>query len=226
MERIAKKVFSILAVIFISTVVLNMDAYSFDDGDYQYWNTDNVSWKLGDDWKVSVEQEFRFGDNASNFYYEHSDFGVVWSGLAKWIDLGLNYRHVFEERSSQWREENRPHLNATVKWKLFGIDFSNRGRLEYRNREKAEDFLRYRNKFTVKVPFKLTKFKIQPYVADEIFYDFNQETLNRNRFYTGITFKLLGNLKGDIFYLLERSENSSNKWFDYNVLGTKLKLAF
>ncbi|NQT28499.1 MAG: DUF2490 domain-containing protein [Candidatus Omnitrophica bacterium] len=226
MDKLVKAIFSVFIGVFISAIVFCGNVYSFDDGDYQYWNTENVSWKLGDYWKASLEQEFRFGDNASNLYYEHTDFGITWSGLTEWIDLGLNYRHIFEEKSSKWREENRPHLNATVKWKLFSIDFSNRGRLEYRNREKAEDFWRYRNKFTVKTPFKFTKFKIQPYVADEIFYDFDQETLNRNRFYAGITFKLLDNLKGNIFYLLERSENSSNKWVDYNVLGTKLKLAF
>ncbi len=147
-------------------------------------------------------------------------------GLAEWIDLGLNYRHIFEEKSSKWRVENRPHLNANIKWKLFGMDFSNRGRLESRIREKADNFLRYRSKFTVKAPFKLTKFEIQPYVADEIFYDFDEETLNKNRLYAGIVFKIFKNLKADFFYLLERNKNSSNKWYDYNVFGTNLKFSF
>jgi len=226
MNKISKTIFFAFVVVFIGIAIVVSDAYSWDDGDNQYWNTESASWKLGDNWKASIEEEFRFGDNSSNFYYQHSDLGIVWSGLAEWINLGLNYRHIFEEKNSKWRVENRPHLNATVKWKLFDIDFSNRGRLEIRNREKAEDFLRYRNKFTIKSPFKLTKFKIQPYVADEIFYDFDQETLNKNRFYAGIVFKIFDNLKGDVFYLLERSENSSNKWYDYNVLGTKLKFVF
>ncbi len=207
-------------------LILTGSAFAFDDGDYQYWNTESISWKLGKEWKAKLEEEFRFGDNASNFYYQHTDLGITYSGLAEWLSLGLNYRHVFEEKNSKWREENRPHLNAAFKWKLFNLPLSNRGRLEYRNREKAEDFWRYRNRFTVKLPFQLTKFQIQPYAADEIFYDFDQETLNRNRFYAGLEFKLWDNLKGDIFYVLERTENNSNKWFDYNILGTKLNFSF
>jgi len=217
---------NICLITFISVIIFSENSYSWDDGDNQYWNTESVSWKLGDNWKANLEQEFRFGDDASDFYYQHSDFGIVWSGLAEWIDLGLNYRYIREEKNSKWKVENRPHFNATVKWDLFGIDFSNRARLEHRDKESSDNFLRYRNKFKIKVPFKFTKFKIQPYAADEIFYDFDQKTLNRNRFYAGIGFTILNNLQGDIFYCLERNENSSKKWYDYNVLGTQLKLSF
>lgn len=200
-------------------------SFSSNDGDYQYWNTESVSFKLSDHWKMNLEEEFRFGDDAGNLFYQHSDLGISYSGVAEWLVLGINYRHIFEEKSSDWKQENRPHLNATVKWKLFDTEFSNRARLEYRNREGAEEFWRYRNKFTLASPFKLSKFEIQPYIADEIFYDFDKETLNRNRLYTGLTLKLFKYLKADIFYLWETNEKS-NKWEDTHVLGTKLKVFF
>ena len=201
------------------------NCYAFDDGDFQYWNSESVSVKINKDWKIGLEEEWRFGDDAGDFYYQHSDLGLAYSGFANWFDLGINYRHIFEKKSSKWRVENRPHLNATLKWKLLDFGFSNRGRFEYRSRKDTEDFWRYRNKFTIKTPFKLTKFEIQPYVANEIYYDFDQGAFNRNRLYGGLGFKIFKHLKAEIFYLWQSSEKN-NKWSNLNSLGTKLKISF
>jgi len=39
-------------------VYLCFDAFAFDDEDWQYWNTENISIKLADDWKLGLEEEF------------------------------------------------------------------------------------------------------------------------------------------------------------------------
>lgn len=201
------------------------NSFAFKDGDFQYWNTESISWKVSDDWGLKLEEELRLGDNASNLYYQHTDLGFTYYGLVKWLDLGLNYRYVREEKSSSWIDENRPHLNANFKWKWLDLSFSDRSRLEYRNREKLEDYWRYRNKFTIKWPFRINRFKIQPYLADEIFYDFDEKKLNRNRLYGGINLTLFKSLKADIFYLRQRSKKN-DKWSDIDALGTKLTLLF
>ncbi|MFC1658568.1 DUF2490 domain-containing protein [Candidatus Omnitrophota bacterium] len=200
-------------------------AFAADDSDFQYWNTANVSWKLDEDWKMGFEEELRFVDNGGNLSYTHSDLGLTYSGLAEWLDLGLNYRQIFEKKSGEWKEENQPHINATLKWKFADFSFSNRTRFAYRNKEDADNFWVYRNKFTIKSPWKLTKFAIQPFIADEVFYDFDAKTLNRNRLYAGFSLKLLDNLKGELFYLWQSSE-ASHKWSDTNVLGTKFSISF
>lgn len=174
---------------------------------------------------MSLEEEMRFGDDASNYYYQHLDLGAIYSGTAKWLDLGINYRHIFEEKNSDWKEDNEPHLNATLKWKLSDFSMNNRLRLGYRNRESAEDFWEYRNEFRVKFPLKFTRFEIQPYTADEIFFDFDKGDLYRNRLYTGISLKLTKNIKGELYYMWQSTELSA-KWNDSHVLGTKLKLSF
>ena len=199
--------------------------FAFDDGDFQYWNTEKVSWRINKDWRMALEEEFRFGDDASDFYYQHSDLGIAYSGLAKWFDVGLNFRLIFEENSSHWEQENRPYVNFIFKFPLADFKLSNRCRFEYRDKEDSKDGWRYRNKFTVKFPIKFTRLDIQPYIADEIFIDLEKEVLNRNRLYTGFSLKLLKNLSGEIFYLWQSSKKSG-KWIDANILGTKLKLSF
>lgn len=217
---------SVLFVGLIATVfILSYDCYSFNDGDWQLWNTDGIEIKLNDRWKIGVEEELRFGDNISEIYYTYTDGGLdlkVTDGL----HFGLNYRQVYEKKEDEWKEENRPHANATVKWKLYDLDLSNRSRLEYRMRENKDDEWRYRDKLTVKFPWKWTDYKIQPYVADEIFLDFYGEKINRNRLYAGLTSKIFRHLNVDVFYLWQASKAKVDKWTDYNVMGIKAKVLF
>lgn len=218
------RAYKILFLILI-TIFSAKSCFATDDGDFQYWNTESISTKLNDSWAVKLEEEFRLGDDGGNVYYQHSDLGFTYSGLEDWLSVGFNYRQVFEKKSGEWKQEERPYLNTTVKWRWFDYSLSNRVRFEYREIEDSEDYWRYRNKFAIKLPLKLTKLEIQPYIADETFYDFNRDELNRNRLYLGCNLKLLDGLKGEIFYLWQTSE-SNDEWADIYALGTKLKLSF
>ena len=217
------KIFVFL-VLFLGLFFLQA-SFAFDDNDFQYWNTESVSWKIGQDWKAKLEEEFRFGNDGGHFYYQHSDLGFTYSGFADWLDLGINYRHIFEEKNGEWPRERRPHLNITLKGKMDDWAWSCRARFEYRDKDNSNDGWRYRNKLTLKAPLKITRFEIQPYIADEIFVDFDKDDLTRNRFYSGFSMKLFKNLKGEIFYLWQRSKKD-DKWVDAHVLGTKLKFSF
>ena len=202
-----------------------LSAFAFENGDFQLWNTESIEAKLDKHWKAKIEEELRFGDDISELYYTHTDGGLtlnVTEGLA----LGINYRQVFEKSDDEWKEEYRPHANATISWKWLEYNFKNRCRLEYRMRENKDDAWRYRDKLTVKFPWKWTDLKIQPYIADEIFVDFYGKKVNRNRLYAGFGAKLFKHLKTDIFYLWQTSKVKIGKWTNYNVLGIKFKAVF
>lgn len=210
----------------ITIVLISGVCFAYDDEGFQYWSTANVTFDSDKDWKITFEEEFRFGDDGGHLYYQHSDLGFVYKSLADWIDVGFNYRQVFEKDSKgTWRPENRPHLNITLKGKLFDIDLTDRSRLEYRDRENKEDIWRYRNKFSVKLPLELTALKLQPYLADEVFVDFYGDRINRNRLYSGVSFKLSKNIRGEVFYVWQTSK-SGGGWKDISVIGTKLRFYF
>ncbi|TRZ48767.1 DUF2490 domain-containing protein [bacterium] len=204
--------------------LLTTKVYAYDDGDFQIWNTENQEFKVNKESKITLEEEFRWGDDASDFYYHHYDAGFVYT-LNKHLDLGINYRQVYEKKKGEFKEENRPHVNATLKYELYGFKLDDRNRIEYRHFDYQTDTWRYRNKFAVKFPWKLTRFEIQPYMADEIFVELEDGSLSRNRVYSGIGFTITKNIKGEVYYLLQSSKSSS-QWVDSNVLGTKLKLVF
>jgi len=211
----------------ITILLINEICLASDNKDFQYWNVTDVSVGINKDWKFTFQEELRFGESGKRLYYQHYEPGLTYSGLAKWIDLGFNYRQVFERNSKgKWKREDQPNLNITLKGKLFGLDVSDRSRIEYRVLEDRKDVWRYRNKVTVKLPFELTELKLQPYIADEIFIPLNDDNVNKNRFYAGVSLKLTKNLKGEVYYLWESSRASSGNWTDINVLGTALKFSF
>ena len=219
MRRLFIAIFGILLSLFTST-----PAFAHDDGDWQLWNTESIEGKLNKGWKVKLEEEFRFGDSMEALYYHHTDLSLTYK-LTDWFFLGIAFRQIYEKKNGEWREENRPHINGTFKWTMHEFNLKNRSRLEYRIREGKEETMRYRNKLTVTPPFKWTKLSIQPFVADEVFGDFDKGELNRNRFYMGIKAKLSENLKLNIFYLWQTSKKQE-EWLNCNVVGIKLGFVF
>ena len=165
MSRLKRFAFCFLVAAIVGQS-LSRRCLAVDDGDFQFWSTASASFDINNDFGAKFEEEFRFGGDAGRLYYNHSDLGLVYRSLADWIDVGVNYRQVFARADrGEWRQENRPHVNVTLKGRLFDLDVSSRSRLEYRDREKRDDVWRYRNKFTVKLPFELTPLKLKPYLA-------------------------------------------------------------
>lgn len=212
-----------VAVITLAVITTNL-VYAYDDGDFQVWHTETQEIKINKDLKVAFEEEFRWGDNANDFYYHHYDAAFIY-GINKYLDVGLGYRQIYEKKKGEFKEENQPNIIAAVKWELLRYKLEDRSRLEYRHYDYQADFWQYRNKFTMKLPWKFTKIEIQPYLADEIFLNFYGSVFTKNRFFSGLGFNLTKNLKAEIYYLLQ-STKSSNKWADANVLGTKIKWLF
>lgn len=197
---------------------------AYDDNDFQVWNTDSEELKIGKDAKIVAEEEFRWGGSAKDFYYQHYDLGVFYN-LMKYLNVGAGYRHVLSKSRNKFLVENEPYITATLLWDLFGFKFDDRSRLEYNHFDYKDDTARYRNKITIKAPWKFTKLAIQPYLSDEIFILIDDgQRLSTNRFSAGLGMSITKNLKAEIYYMLQSSK--TNKWTEINVLGTKLKLSF
>lgn len=209
----------IVALLLVSMFSINKSARA--ENDWEYWSHYEVASSINDNLGFKVKAEPRYKDHFSNHYRTHFEVDLDWK-IKDWFILSPSYRHL-NEKKGDWKVEYRPQLNATLKWKLLGLGFSNRIRLEYRIKEDKK-FFRYRNKLTIKLP-KFTQLKIQPYIAEEPFYDFDANELNKNRVYAGVDFKVVKNLKASINYIFE-SRKKIGDWTNVNVLGTALKYSF
>jgi len=216
-----KQIVLVMALLLIVTAM----AYAYDDGDFQVWNTDVEEMKINDKSKIAFEQEFRLGDNADEFFYQHYDVGFFYS-LKKYLNVGAGYRYIYESKKRRFRLEREPYVTLSLLWDSKGFKFEDRSRLEYRNFQYQADAWRYRNKLSMKFPWKYTKMDIQPYMSDELLFSLSATNqLSQNRASTGISMNLTKNVKAEIYYMLQTMK-SLGKWTDANVVGTKLKVAF
>lgn len=200
-------------------------AHAYDDHDFQVWNTDVEEVKINKDTKAALEEEFRWGENAKEFYYHHYDIGFTRS-LKKYLSVGGGYRHVLELKKGRFKIENEPYITATFFWDMAGFKFDSRNRFEYRHFAYQADSGRYRNKVTVRSPWSFTGLKIQPFMSDEVFFSFGgSNQFNQNRLSCGLGINLAKNIKGELYYMLQSSKGSKG-WTDINVLGTKIKVSF
>jgi hypothetical protein len=210
----------------IGLILIGNVGLAFDDEGVQWWTSTEVSTGLTKNWKVTFEQALRLGNDGGNLYYEHSDLLLTYSGLAEWLDVGAAFRVIYEKDSKDvWTRENRPHFDVTLKGKLFDCSVSSRSRFEFRDLKDKEDVWRYRNKFTLKLPFELTELKLKPYIADEIFITLTDDEIDRNRAYLGVIWPLCKGLDADIYYMWQTSK-SIEEWKDIYVIGTGLKFRF
>lgn len=207
-------------------LLVSCRAYGYQDGDFQIWHTEGQDVNLKERTKLTAEEEFRYGNSASELYYQHYDFGLAYD-VNKWLTTSINYRQIYEGENGKFLPEYRPHLDVTPKCEFYGFIIEDRNRFDLRlYDDKRDDSVQYRNRLLVKAPWKFTPIGIQPYVSNEVFINLdNNVTFRRDRFATGITFNMIKGVKGDIYYMLQ-STKKSGRWKDANILGFKGKIAF
>lgn len=221
------KIAACFVFVLVCIYTFSEPCFAFEDEGFQYWASSSTFLDISKNWEAMFQKEFRLGDDGGTLYYQHSELGAMYKGLAEWLELGFNYRQIFERDDERvWKLESRPHLNVILKGRLSDLDLSNRSRFEYRIREDKDDLWRYRDKVTVKLPYEFTGLKLKPYLANEVFITLDDYDYNKNRLYSGITFALFKeNIKADVFYLWQSSKSSSG-WKNIHALGTGLKIRF
>lgn len=231
-----------LVVLVLCLAELSFNAYAatYKNGDFQIWNTDVEEFNVVKNFKIILEEEFRWCSNVTKFYYSHYDAGLFYD-LNKYINIGGGYRQIYELFSSadpklarfnnNMMEDYSPYMTGTVYWEIAEFKFDDRNRMEFNNLDHKADFWRYRNKLTIKAPWKLTRLELQPYLSDEVFVVFAgiPSDINQNRLSSGLGMNLTKQIKLDVYYMLQSiklSIKNPNKWLNANVFGFKLKIAF
>lgn len=218
----------ILATVIISSILIAAScpaAMAYKDGDFQIWNTNAQDIKIGKATKFMMEEEFRYAETATEFYYQHYDWGFAWA-FDRRFELALGYRLIFERYKQKWREEDDIYTNLIWKQDVWKFKIEDRNRIEYRHFRHAYDDVRYRNRLSIRYPFEFKGMKITPYTSDEIFILSNGRGFSQNRFQSGIEVEFNKYVRFDVSYMLHSIRRTGDKWYEANVLWLKNKIAF
>jgi hypothetical protein len=217
--------FALIIAFFAIALAFSSPAFAYENGDFQIWHTEAQDITMAKGVKAIIEEEFRFGEDASELFYQHYDWGIAYA-FDKRLEMQFGYRFVLEKYKHKWREEDEPYTNITAKLDLWKFKFEDRNRIEYRHFRYADDQARYRNRFMLKYPINYKTIVVAPYSSDEIFISSNGTGFNQNRFQSGMEFVLTKYVKTDISYMMQQSKVRGHKWSEANVLWMKMKLSF
>lgn len=225
--------FSFQVTFFLLVLLAPASLYASDP--FQFWLKGSLVAKTSEHTRIKAEIMSKL-DDSGDFFYEDNSIGIVYTGISHWLDLGAFYKTVFAKidvpgQEDVWQHEKRPHLNATARFKLFGLTFSDRIQLEYNGLEDLADYGTFRNKIAINPPFYLEPkreqtivktSKVRPFASYEIFIN-SENGVSKHRFQGGVSYQFSERIFTDLYYL--RQENNT---FDsgLNVAGLTLKLLF
>jgi hypothetical protein len=217
-----------LCFVILSFLLQSVVCYGVNE-DLRLRTSAGIAWEVDKDWTLSYREELRFYGIAQELFQNRSDVGVLYKPLAEWLDVGANYTIINSENNSdKHTSENRPSLSAIVRGKLLERKFSDRLRIEYRDRSNADDIWRFRNKFTIDRGYEgvdtrglrlLKTGKMSPYAADEIFVNLDGSGFSQNMVYLGFVMRLSEHTKTDVYYGFQSAKAATGEWNNINVIG-------
>lgn len=209
--------------ILLTLITLPSPAYS-QEGPGQTWLSGVIEIPLSEQLKALLIDDSRY--NEGGLYYEGSEMTLL-HRMSRKADLEAGYNNVYKINSGQWVAENDYHAGVILMGKLGSVDLSDRNRFELCTfAYNSPNYLRYRNKLTLAIPGK-----INPYLADEIFYNMGGDHpgLNRNRVFLGVKGDLGRSVHLDLYVMRQ----TDAKFLDegetrerFNAIGGTLTIKF
>ena len=195
------------------------------DEDFRYWSKATFLVPIAEQWEFGFEQKAGFDDEARRLGHHMQDYGLGYTNTEGWLKLygALKMVHAQTEDRDDWVHETRPHFNIAVLSQFRGVDVINRSRIEYRDIEDEHTVRRFRHKIRIDSPVTFTRLQIKPYVAEEIFYNFNADRFNGNRIQAGFFIPLHEKVRLDLFYFWHIHKEDDHDWSDANVIGTYIR---
>jgi hypothetical protein len=198
------------------------------DEDFLYWTKASFLVPIREQWEFGFAQKTGFEDEARRLDHHSQDYGLSYTHANGWLKLqgALKHAHAPTADRNDWTHEIRPHFSIAFLSKLRGVDVINRSRLEYRHFEDYDNIWRFRHKIRIDSPVRFTPLQIEPYMADEIFYNFNADRFYGNRVQAGLFIPLHEKVRLDLFYFWHTRKQDDQDWSNTNVIGSYVRFKF
>jgi len=206
---------------------------------WQFWLDMDYGGEAKEGWSLKLKQSFQWKEDAEDFQTYFLDGSATYQ-VTEWLNAAAAYRHIWNRPNHNWEEEARPYADLVLKraWHLFS--FSDRNRVEWRNRENRDEEFRYRNRLTALLRQGVTALDVRPYLAAEVFLrEGNADPLDADRYRVtlgmradpedNIAHKLphppAESFKTDLFFTYETTK-AEEDWNGAYIVGLKLGAFF
>lgn len=133
--------------------------------------------------KVATQQRFRDEDH----YYRHVDYGAAYKLNRSW-SLGATFRdQMVKNKKGEWLSCNGYLFDVVNSSRGFGLELKSRMRVTYFDPHYCADCSSdFRPRFDLLPAKGFTSWKVKPYIADEVMYNFDDSNVYRNRVWVGL----------------------------------------
>jgi hypothetical protein len=155
---------------------------------------------------------------------EHAGTGLgVSFKVGKHLTLFPFFTHYeYQPPMPSRNKEERLTVEATLRFPIHSVTFSDRNRFEYSWRTPHPNYIRYRNQMRFERALNL--WGLSGFGADEIYYDTNFDAWIRNRIYAGVVKKINPHVSLELYYM--RQSDGHSQPGDLNVVANTLKIRF
>jgi hypothetical protein len=187
----------------------------------QFWSEQQFAAAVNERVDLVLLGYLHLGRKSERPIAEHAATGLgVSFRLGKHLTVFPFYTHFENQPAVAVRsKEERLTIEATLKFPLRHVTFSDRHRFEYHWRQPPLNFIHYRNRMQLEHAFKV--WEITGFIADEVFYDTHFDAWIRNRMYAGVARKVNKHFSFELYYM--RQNDGHSRPGDLNVLGNTLK---
>lgn len=197
--------------------------------DNQFWNETQLIKPLSKTKDLLVIGVLRVGRDFGRPVDERIGAGLAFKP-SKYLTIIPTYVYVDQQPFAGRRiKEHRLIFNATAKFKVGELTFTDRNLIERRVRHTTNDFTVYRNRLQLDYPARIGAFKFKPFLADEIWYSTQpgqqgRQGWFRNRISGGIIKQFGERFNAEFFYL--RQTDGLSFPGDVHALGTLFRVYF
>ena len=184
--------------------------------DFQLWSKVGASYDLNKDLSVSLDQAFRFRENASLPDVTFSNLSLKYDLIKKW-SVAIGYRYITDFDLSQ-NTFNSHRIYSDINYRKKKKRWLMKNRLRYQYQE--ENFT-LRDK--VSLSYNIRKTPLEPFTAFELF--FKDSEFKKWRYTLGASYPFLKEFDIDVYYRLQQSFNTNNPK-QLHILGLGIEYKF
>jgi predicted porin len=184
--------------------------------DFQQWSKIGISYDLNKDLSFSLDQGFRFRENASLPDVTFSNLSLKYDLIKKW-SVAIGYRYITDYDLSQNTSTSR-RIYSDINYRIKKKRWLMKNRLRYQYQE--ENFT-LRDK--VSLSYNIRKTPLEPFTNFELF--FKDSELKKWRYTLGASYPFLKEFDIDAYYRLQQSFNTNNPKQLY-ILGLGMEYKF
>lgn len=206
--------------------------------DHQAWLKQSIDAPLLELWdgghfSFDAEQEEKFGRRG---FIDSETLAMIGLEVCPYLAIRLGDRFVYERSRGRGDlvPEHRPTLDVELATPEFlTLKLDSRMRFEYRMIDGKDDHMRYRERLRLRTGWRVTRWKLSPYLSEEVFFSAKPDVsaadaFDRSRAQIGFLFAPFPSIPTfvcSVYYMVQHDWDESG-WEPINVYGLEFAYKF